>query len=102
MRLGTCLSLVVAPRKNSGALCHPKQVRAYLDGYLDPGEYFRCWRKLQPATRRNFWGGLESEPVTLYGNGVSGREDWMYMVVVVPVVDDAVSCGGAACGSLTF
>lgn len=53
-------------------------------------EYFSCWSKAFPATQRNYWGGLESDPVTLYENGVNGRELWMYMVVVVPEVDDEV------------
>jgi len=65
-------------------------VRAYLDTYLDSTEFFACWSKDFPATRRNYWGGLESDPVTLYANGVDGSEDWMYMVVVVPMVEDEV------------
>lgn len=66
------------------------QVRAYLDTYLDATEFFGCWKKFYSATRRNYWGGLESDPVTLFSNGVDGREEWMYTVIVVPEVDDTV------------
>lgn len=69
---------------------HTQKVRAYLNTYLDSSEFFVCWRKAFPATQRNYWGGLESDPVTLYANGVDGGEDWMYMIVVVPTVDDEV------------
>lgn len=65
-------------------------MRAYLDTYLDSTQFFACWSKDFPATQRNYWGGLESDPVTLYANGVDGGEDWMYMIVVVPAVDDKV------------
>lgn len=65
-------------------------MRAYLDNYLDSTQFFACWSKAFPATQRNYWGGLQSDPVTLYANGVDGREDWMYMIVVVPTVNDQV------------
>ena len=68
-------------------------MRAYLDTYLDSTEFFACWSKAFPATQRNYWGGLESDPVTLYANGVDGGEDWMYMIVVVPKVDSEVGSG---------
>lgn len=67
-----------------------EKVRAYLDTYLDSTEFFACRSKAFPATQRNYWGGLESDPVTLYANGMDGGEDWMYMIVVVPTVDDKV------------
>ena len=65
-------------------------MRAYLDTFGDSTQFFACWSKAFPATQRNYWGGLESDPVTLYANGVDGREDWMYMIVVVPTVDNEV------------
>lgn len=52
--------------------------------------FFACWSKAFPATQRNHWGGLESDPVTLYTNGVNGGESWMYMVIVVPAVNTEV------------
>ena len=68
-----------------------QKVAAYLGGSdADADEYFGCWRKFFPATERNYWGGLESEPVTLYANGVDGSEVQMYVVIVVPEVDDEV------------
>ena len=66
------------------------KVRAYLNGYSKPMEYFACWSKQFPATERNYWGGLQSEPITLFANGVDGREAWMYTVIIVPEVDDQV------------
>lgn len=81
---------VAATRPSTTYDPHAIQVRSYLDTYLESTEFFGCWKKFYPATSRNYWGGLESDPVTLYANGVAGREDWMYMVIVVPEVDDAV------------
>ena len=71
--------------------------------YLDSsdsatGEYFKCWHKFFPATERNYWGGLESAPVTQHANGVDGSETQMYVVVVVPDVDDEVTSGGKVPG----
>lgn len=62
-------------------------MRGYLLGY---DGFFACWSKAFPATQRNHWGGLESDPVTLYTNGVNGAESWMYMVIVVPAVNTEV------------
>lgn len=76
------------------------QTRVYLHGYTESNEYFECRRKKYPATERNYWGGVESEPVTLYSNGVDGREAWMYAVIVVPEVDDAVSLMMLPCAAV--
>lgn len=66
-------------------------MRGYL---LEYDGFFACWSKAFPATQRNHWGGLESEPVTLYTNGVHGGESWMYMVIVVPAVNTEVCNAG--------
>lgn len=78
------------------------KVRAYLDTHLDSTQFFACWSKAFPATQRNYWGGLTSDPVTLYANGVDGGEDWMYMIVVVPTVDDQVQIPSRFLPGLVF
>lgn len=66
-------------------------MRAYLASKLEPKEYFNCWSKFFEATERNYWGGLDSSPVTLYANGVDGGEEWMYIIIVVPEVNGKVN-----------
>jgi hypothetical protein len=29
----------------------------------------------------------QQDPITLYSNGVSGKEEWMYIVIIVPIKD---------------
>ncbi|CAM9220023.1 unnamed protein product [Chrysoparadoxa australica] len=62
--------------------------RAYLADLTELSEYMRCYSKHFSKTKRNYYGGLDEDPIMLYTNGVSGNEEYMYMALVVPDVDD--------------
>jgi hypothetical protein len=62
--------------------------RLYLFGLAEPGDYMKCRKKRLASTLRNHYGGLESPPVTLYSNGVTGHEEWMYVAIALPAMDD--------------
>ncbi len=64
--------------------------RVRLDGLTLVDEFMRCYTKTFSYTRINFFGGLESDTVTLYSNGVSGDEEYMYVALAVPHMDDAI------------
>ncbi len=49
-----------------------------------------CYTKTFSYTEINYFGGLESNAVTLYSNGVTGDEEYMYVAVAVPHMDDVI------------
>ncbi len=49
-----------------------------------------CYTKTFSYTEMNYFGGLESSTVTLCSNGVTGDEEYMYVAVGVPHMDDVI------------
>ncbi len=64
--------------------------RVRLDGLTLVDEFMRCYTKTISYTRINYFGGLESDTVTLYSNGVMGSEEYMYVALAVPHMDDVI------------